>query len=181
MRGKRKAAQSAPASAFTHPLDAGAGKRSARKGPARIADWTLEEKATAYAGLVAITPDQLADDAHTRAFAVLSSSYRRLAAEELGVDYETFGDDASDSSFLAQRLRLRLRAGDLPPVTGALAIVADEFLADFFVQYYLVACVREPGTPDPPKWTVEWIYTLQDHPAPPGTWVQAIPDVPDDE
>ena len=60
-------------------------------------------------------------------------------------------------------------------MTGALAIIADEFLADFFVQFYLAACVRYPGTPDPPKWTVEWIYTLPDHPAPPGTWDNGYP------
>ena len=66
--------------------------------------------------------------------------------------------------------RLRLRAADLPPVAGALALVADEFLADFFVQSYLAACMRVPGMPDPPRWTEEWIWTLPDHPAPPGTW-----------
>jgi hypothetical protein len=181
MWGKRRGTQPVPSSAPADPPQVGPGWHPARKGPARIADWTLEEKANAYAALVAITPDQLADEAHTRAFAVLSASYRRLAAEQLGVDYATFGDDAADPSFLARRLGQRLRSGDLPAVEGALALVADEFLADFFVQAYLAACVRVPGMPDPPRWTEEWIWTLPDHPAPPGTWAQAIPRVPDDD
>ena len=139
-------------------------------GPKRIADWTIEQKEQVYRGIVAILPPQLADAAHARAFAVLSSSWRGIAADGLGLDRGLLGEDAVSPGLLAGTLRLTFERGLPVPFVGWLALVADEVFSDFWVQSYLARTIRELGMPDPPRFAEPWIRTLPDHQPPPGTW-----------
>ncbi|MEU1973289.1 hypothetical protein ABZ477_16675 [Microbacterium sp. NPDC019599] len=140
------------------------------QGPRRIADWTLEQKEEIYLQLFAILPPPLLDAAHTRAFAVLSDSWRGIAADGLALDRTVLGADAVSPGLLSGTLRMRLDRGEPVPFIGWLALVADEVFADFFVQSFLARTLRQPGLPDPPRFAEPWIRTLPDHLPPPGAW-----------
>ncbi|MFH8252428.1 hypothetical protein ACH3VR_18825 [Microbacterium sp. B2969] len=142
------------------------------QGPADIGEWTLEERSKAYAQLVRFVPPELADETTTRAFAALPDPVVAAVADRLLTEGDRFSwAGLSLPAVLAVRLRERIEVGDPLTLKGWLAVVADGFFADPYVQSYLAACVREVKMPEPPRIAAAWARTLPEGPRSSQEWV----------